>query len=156
MSSGSIAGGPYVGAMLRVVWQWVREQIFSGVVGAGYGDLNPAHVAMFRHPSLEGLRPSELAAQLQITKQSVNDLLGHLEGRGYLVREVDPIDRRARVVRLTSKGRRLEKAINEQAHTAELRLAEMLGPRSFGELRQRLEELSRCVALPRGTPGPGA
>jgi DNA-binding MarR family transcriptional regulator len=145
VSSDSVDGGPYVGAMLRVVWQWVRERIFSGVVEAGYDDVNPAHVAMFRYPSLDGLRPSELAAQLQITKQSVNDLVGHLEERGYLVRKPDPIDGRARVVRLTTKGHRLEKTINGQAQTAELRIAEMLGPRPFAELRHALEELSRRV-----------
>ena len=58
-----------------------------------------------------GLRPSQLADQRGITKQSVNDLLGHLEGHGYLVREPDSADGRARVIRLTSKGRRLQQAI---------------------------------------------
>jgi DNA-binding MarR family transcriptional regulator len=144
--SSALADRPrYVGAMLRQVWQWVRDQIYSGVVEAGYDDLNPAHVALFRYPSLDGLRPSEVAAQLQITKQSVNDLVGHLEQRGYVVRKRDPIDGRARVVRLTAKGRRLEKTINAQAHVAELRIAEMLGPRPFAELRHALEELSRRV-----------
>ena len=30
----------YVGATLRVVWQWVRDQMYAGVVAAGYNDLN--------------------------------------------------------------------------------------------------------------------
>jgi DNA-binding MarR family transcriptional regulator len=135
----------YVGAMLRVVWQWVRDQIYAGVVEAGYEDLNPAHVALFRYPSFDGLRPSELAAQRQITKQSVNDLVGHLEAHGYLVRKPDPVDRRARVVRLTATGRRLEQVIHDQARLAELRIAEMLGPQAFAHLRRALEELSRRV-----------
>jgi DNA-binding MarR family transcriptional regulator len=132
--------------MLRVVWQWVREQIFSGVLEAGYDDVNPAHVALFRYPGLDGRRPTELAAQLQITKQSVNDLVGHLEARGYLVRTPDPNDGRARVVRLTTKGHRLERIITRQAHQAELRIAEMLGPRPFTALRHALETLSRSIA----------
>ena len=45
-----------------------------------------------------------LAEEVGITKQSVNDLLGHLEGRGYLVRVPEPVDGRARVIRLTAKG----------------------------------------------------
>lgn len=146
MSSGSVAGGPYVGAMLRVVWQWVRDQLYAGVVAAGYDDLNPAHVAIFRYPSLDGLRPTQLADQIQITKQSVNDLLGHLEARGYLVRERDANDKRARVVRLTTKGRRLEKTINAQAHAAELRIAEMLGPNRFAHLHRALQVLARDLA----------
>jgi DNA-binding MarR family transcriptional regulator len=139
---------PYVGALLRVVWQWVRDQIYAGVVDAGYDDLNPAHVSLFRHPGLDGMRPTALAAQLLITKQSVNDLLGHLEDRGYIVRKPDPADGRARVVRLTAKGRRLEQTIYAQAHVAEVRIAEMLGPRPFAELRRALEEVAGRVRQP--------
>ncbi len=84
MSSNSFAGEHpsdelprYVGAMLRVVWQWVRDQMYAGVVAAGYDDLNAAHVGLWRYPGLDGLRPSQLADRAGITKQSVNDLLGH-------------------------------------------------------------------------------
>jgi DNA-binding MarR family transcriptional regulator len=127
--------------MLRVIWQWVREQIFAGVVAAGYDDLNPAHVGLFRYPTLDGQRPTELADQLQIKKQSINDLLRHLEQSGYLVRKIDPADRRARIVRLTARGQRLEKIINDQAKEAENQIAEMLGNKRFMRLRSELEVL---------------
>ena len=134
--------GPHVGAMLRHVWQQVWREIFSGVSAAGYDDVNPAHVGLFRHPGLDGQRPSELAEQLQITKQSVNDLLGHLETHGYLTREPDPDDGRARVVRLTAKGRRLQKTIHGQAQAAEHRIADTLGVRRYTQLRHALEDLT--------------
>ena len=47
---------PYIGARLRVVWQWVRDQMFEVVVAAGYDDLNAAHIGLSRYPGLEGLR----------------------------------------------------------------------------------------------------
>jgi DNA-binding MarR family transcriptional regulator len=152
MSSESPYDGPYLGGMLRISWQWIREQIFAGVVAAGYDDLNPAHVGLFRYPTLDRQRPSELADQLQITRQSVNDLLGHLEQTGYLTRESDPSDGRARVVRLTAKGRRLEKTINGEAQAAELRIAELLGPRRFTQLRVALEELAERLIRDDGQP----
>ncbi|WP_083847070.1 MarR family winged helix-turn-helix transcriptional regulator [Marinobacter sp. BSs20148] len=141
MSNISSHNSPYIGAMLRVIWQWVREQIFAGVVAAGYDDLNPAHVGLFRYPTLDGQRPTELADQLQIKKQSINDLLRHLEQSGYLVRKIDPADRRARIVRLTARGQRLEKIINDQAKEAENQIAEMLGNKRFMRLRSELEVL---------------
>jgi DNA-binding MarR family transcriptional regulator len=137
---------PYVGAMLGVVWQWVREQLYAGVVAAGYDDLNAAHVGLWRWPGLEGLRPSQLADRRGITKQSVNDLLGHLEQRGYLLRVPDSADGRARVIRLTSKGRRLEQTIYAEAGTAQLRIAEILGPRRFAQLHSSLELLTEQLA----------
>jgi len=137
---------PYVGAMLGVVWQWVRDQLYAGIVAAGYDDLNAAHVGLWRYPGLEGLRPSQLADRRGITKQSVNDLLAHLEQHGYLIRVPDPDDGRARVIRLTSKGWRLQQAIYAEAGAAQLRIAEILGPRRFAQLHSSLELLTKQLA----------
>ena len=153
MSSHSFAGdhpggerSRFVGAMLRVVWQWVRDQMYAGVVAAGYDDLNAAHVGLWRYPGLDGLRPSQLADELGITKQSVNDLLGHLERHGYLGRVPDSADGRARVIRLTSKGLRLEETIYAEARAAQLRIAEILGPRRFAQLHSSLELLTELLS----------
>jgi DNA-binding MarR family transcriptional regulator len=131
--------------MLRDVWQWVRDQMYAGVVAAGYDDLNAAHVGLWRYPGLSGLRPSQLADHVGITKQSVNDLLGHLEAHGYLQRVPDSADGRARVIRLTSKGQRLQETIYAEAGAAQLRIAEILGPRRFAELRGSLERLTELL-----------
>jgi DNA-binding MarR family transcriptional regulator len=131
--------------MMRVVWQWVRDQMYAGVVAAGYDDLSAAHVGLWRYPGLDGLRPTELAEHVGITKQSVNDLLGHLESHGYLERVPDSADGRARVIRLTSKGRRLEQTIYAEARAAQMRIAEVLGPRRFAQLRSSLELLTELL-----------
>ena len=81
-----------------------------------------------------------------LTKQSVNDLLGHLEHHGYLSRVPDPFDGRARVIRLTSKGRRLQQTIYDQAGAAEHRIAEILGPRRFAQLHSCVELLKEQLA----------
>jgi DNA-binding MarR family transcriptional regulator len=132
--------------MLRVVWQWVRDQLYAGVVAAGFDDLNAAHVGLWRYPGLEGVRPSQLADRVGITKQSVNDLLRHLEGHGYLLRVPDSADGRARVIRLTSKGRRIEQTIYAEAGAAQRRIAEILGPRRFAQLHSSLELLTEQLA----------
>lgn len=153
MSSDSLAGGPdvaergaYIGAMIRVVWQWVRAQMYTGVVAAGYDDLNAAHVGLWRYPGLDGLRPSELADRVGITKQSVNDLLGHLERHGYLERLPDSADGRARVIRLTPKGRRLQETIYAEAQAAQTRIAEILGPQRFDQLHSSLQLLTELLS----------
>ncbi len=133
---------PYIGAMLRVVWQWVRDQLYAGVIAAGFDDLSAAHVGLWRYPGLEGVRPSQLADHVGITKQSVNDLLGHLEAHGYLSRVPDSIDGRARVIRLTAKGRRLAETIYAAAGAAQLQIEEILGPRRFAQLHSSLELLT--------------
>jgi len=144
--------GPYVGALLGVVWHWVRDQLYAGVVAAGYDDLNAAHIGLWRYPGLDGLRPSQLADRVGITKQSVNDLLGHLEQHGYLLRVPDSADGRARVIRLTPRGRRLEQTIYAEAGAAQLRIADILGPQRFAQLHSSLElltqQLTGSLAVP--------
>src|SRR5262245_18908322 len=121
MSSDIDLPPPYIGYSMRVVWQWIWAQNFEAVVRAGYDDVNPAHVSLFRYPGLDGQRMTDVAARMQITKQSVHELIGHLETLGYLVREPDPTNRRARIVRLTSKGRGLQDTVRAQAKDAERR-----------------------------------
>jgi DNA-binding MarR family transcriptional regulator len=141
--------------MTRNIWQWVRQQIHDEVVAAGFEDLNPAHVAIFRYPSPEGMRPSELAEEMQITKQSVNELLGHLEQRGYLVREPDPADSRSRRIRLTDLGRDLEDVVCSAAAAAERTAAGLIGEDRVQELRRTLVDLVAVLGLDRERPSPG-
>jgi DNA-binding MarR family transcriptional regulator len=138
---------PFIGGLTRAVWQWVRGEIHAAVVAAGYDDLNPAHVAVFRNPGPDGMRPSDLAEEMQITKQSVNELLGHLERRGYLVREPDPADSRSRRIRLTDQGHKLEEVVTEAAADAERKAADLIGDDRMGELRSTLADLVTLLGL---------
>jgi len=137
--------GPFIGGMSRFVWQWVRRQIYAEVVAAGFGDLKPAHVYVFRYPSSEGLRPTELADEMQITKQSVNELLGYLEEHGYLVRKPDPTDSRSRRIHLTDLGRELEETCWRAAEGAERTVATLLGEDRLLELRCSLVDLMTAL-----------
>jgi len=46
------------GALVRVIWQWVWERNYAGVAAAGYDDITPAHISMFRYPTLDWRRLS--------------------------------------------------------------------------------------------------
>jgi DNA-binding MarR family transcriptional regulator len=132
---------PAIGALLRLAWQAVREQIYEGVLQAGYTDLNRAHVLLFRWPTIDGLRPSELAVRNQLSRQSINDLLSDLEERGYLERTPDPTDGRARIVRLTERGWDLTQVISDMSFATESEWAQVIGEKRYGEFRDTLYEL---------------
>lgn len=138
----SPADAPRVGALLRRAWQRVRERIYSGVRKDGYDDLNPAHVSLFRYEGLDGRRPTQLAESMQITKQSINDLLRHLERCGYVHCRPDPEDGRARLVRLTARGRQLDAAVRVHAAAAERELTRELGEDSFRALYHLLQKIA--------------
>ena len=132
---------PAIGALLRLAWQAVRERIYEGVLEAGYTDLSRAHVLLFRWPTIDGLRPSELAARNQLSRQTINDLLSDLEKRGYLERTLDPTDGRARIVRLTERGWNLQQVISDMSFATESEWAQVIGETRYGEFRSTLYEL---------------
>jgi DNA-binding MarR family transcriptional regulator len=144
--------GSSIGAMSRQVWQWVRCVMHDEVRSAGFTDLNPAHLMVFRYPAPDGLAPTELAEQMQITKQSVNELLGHLERAGYLVRDLDPEDSRRRRIRLTARGRQVQQAVSSGAQRAERRAAELLGPERLHNLHRDLAEVVALIEAGRLAP----
>jgi DNA-binding MarR family transcriptional regulator len=134
---------PWIGALLRLVWQDVRNQIGESVRSAGFPDVTQAHISLFRYPGLDRCRPTQLADELQISKQAVNDLLRDLECRGYLTREVDGADRRSRLIRLTDRGTELEHAIQTAAQHADADLERRLGAERFQALRATLIDAAR-------------
>lgn len=97
---------------------------------------------MFRNPGVEGLRPGRLAAELNLTKQSVNDLLSHLEASGYIVRIPDPADSRSRIITLTARGRDLETVIWRAAESAEHKALAVIGADRMRDLLEALGDLA--------------
>lgn len=132
-----------IGALLRHAWQMVREQLYSGVCAEGFEDLSPAHIAIFRYEGIEGRRPKDLAEDLQITKQSVNDVLRHLERCGYIELRHDPADRRARQIGLTTRGRKLDAVVRAYARHAEKELERKVGKQEFQRFRDILVQITR-------------
>jgi DNA-binding MarR family transcriptional regulator len=133
---------PLIGPLLRLPLQAIRARMLVEVAAAGYDDIGPAYFNILQAPTPEGMRPTELAARGQMSKQAANKLIRHLERRGYVELEPDPADRRARVVRLTERGRRLIATIRETVEQVEREWAAQLGERRFAELRATLKELS--------------
>lgn len=133
---------PWAGALLRFCWQGVRAHIAEAATAAGYADLTRAHIALFRHPTLDGARPSRLASEVHLSKQAVNDLLGDLEKRGYIRREVDKADRRNRIIRLTRKGQKLESILSRAAQEADQMIKAQLGAQRFHTFRANLIQIA--------------
>jgi len=73
---------------------------------------------VFENIEPDGIRLTELAARSEMTHQSMSELVGILEQRGYVERRPDPSDRRARLVCLTAEGRTLRDVGN--AHIREI------------------------------------
>ena len=82
----------------------------------------------------------------QITKQSMAELVAHLERHGYVERVPDPADRRAKLVRATARGRQLYATAREVIAEIEADWTARLGPTKMRSLRELLQELNEHLA----------
>jgi DNA-binding MarR family transcriptional regulator len=135
-------GPPLIGALLRRPLQVVRARMLERLHEHGFGDLEAAHLAALQYPGPQGLRPSELAARVGMSKQAVNYLLGQLERLGYLVREPDPGDQRSKRIALTERGYAAIPVIRGAVVEVEETWSRELGADEFGRLRELLVGLN--------------
>src|SRR5215204_5672866 len=73
----------------------------------GHPEIRPPHGNVMQFLDDAGTRVSVLADRAQMTKQSMAELVLHLERLGYVERIADPSDGRAKLVRATPRGREL-------------------------------------------------
>jgi DNA-binding MarR family transcriptional regulator len=136
------AGPPLVGALLRRPFMAARARIVQELHAAGFLDLTPAHLAVFQYPGPHGRSPGELARAAGASKQAMNNLLAQLERAGYLVRSVNPDNRRERTLELTARGDTVVTTIRAAVSGIERRWRADLGDRDYEQLRALLERLN--------------
>ena len=126
-------------------------ELVDGLAERGYPDARPGHAAVFLHiDRRSGTRLTELARRARMTKQGMMLLVDDLEQRGYVRRVPDPLDARAKVVRLTARGRRYVAEARRTTAALEARARRELGDRRYETLRGALEELVGTTGEPNG------
>jgi len=78
-------------------------------------------------PGSNGLKASELSAQLQVTPAAVTHLINDLEKAGHVERASDPTDRRIVLIRPTTAGLQMMELANAQFLGILKGLVEFLG-----------------------------
>ena len=134
-------GPPLAGALLRTCWQQVRAELQRALKAAGFDDLQDAHLTVFQYPGPEGLRPSELAKQVRMSRQATNYLIAQLEDRGYLERRA-PSEAERRRVHVTPRGRQLIAAMRTTVQRVEGEWASVVGRARFEAFMDVLRALA--------------
>ena len=127
-----------IGALLRVPSEAIHRRIIDGLNAAGFQGLSLPHMALFRFPGPDGIRPSVLAERAGMSKQAMNRLLGSLEALGYLTRSDAVAGGRPRIVRFTKRGHAAYAQILEVLREIEREWRAELGAKDFAQLKELL------------------
>jgi DNA-binding MarR family transcriptional regulator len=128
---------------IRRIHLTVRQELNDELHRAGYTDLTFAHIYVFQSPGPDGRRPTELAASTNMTKQAMNHLLAGLERGGYVKRIAASGDGRATVLKLTARGRAVQKLLHDRSLELERAWAREIGTKNVAELRRLLIEVDQ-------------
>ena len=131
-----------LGVLLRQPLRALLDELNAGMVAAGYADLRPAHSAVFMNLDTEGTRITDLADRAQMTKQSMGALVSYLEQLGYVSSAPHPHDGRAKVVRLTKKGKATEAPARQNISRVQERWSQLLDKGEMEEFLRLLRKLN--------------
>jgi DNA-binding MarR family transcriptional regulator len=130
-----------IGALLRVPGQAIHRRIINELNAVGFADLHLPHMAVLQYPGPDGVRPGTLAERAGMSKQAMNQLLGSLEGLGYIVRSDAPDQGRARIVHFTKRGHAAYSKIHDILRDIEREWSTELGPKDFAQLKELLSRV---------------
>ena len=141
-----------MGLLLKLPYLELERYTSRRLAELGFGEVRPAHYAVFQVLRPEGSRLTDLAERAGMTKQSMGYLVDHLQHHGYLQRVPDPKDQRAQIIRITPKAKQFDEAVEaviEELHAA---WAGRIGKAKFRQLRELLGELVGVLGEENGHP----
>jgi len=137
-------------ALLYTAADSLVAELTARMQEAGYGDVRGAHGCVFGNIDAEGMRLTELADLAGMTKQAVGEAVSDLEVLGYAERVSDPSDGRAKIIRLTARGRAAQRAGFEIIADIERAWVERFGEDRVERMRALLMDITAGAPQPAG------
>ncbi|MFG1852518.1 MarR family winged helix-turn-helix transcriptional regulator [Actinomadura geliboluensis] len=143
--SGENAGrrAPDLGMLAGRLMRVLQDELFQRLAEQGHPDVRPRHGTVLAFLDAEGMRATELAARSGQHKQIVGTIVDELTALGYVRREPDPADRRAKRIVPTEHG--LDEIAKARAILADIedRHRRALGDAAFSAFKDAFQRIVR-------------
>jgi DNA-binding MarR family transcriptional regulator len=123
----------------------MQQLVADELARRGFDDLRPALLAVGQHVGANGSRITELAERAWLSKATVVYAVDELERLGYVTRQPDPTDGRAKLVMPTARAHAAERAARETVAEIRDAWAELLGEPEMAALEAGLRRLRATV-----------
>jgi DNA-binding MarR family transcriptional regulator len=133
---------PHIGVLLERARRRVLNNVVDRFQREGFTDIRWAHGSVFVFLPEDGIRLTDLAQRARMTKQSMGELVRDLEDLGYVERQTDPDDARARIITFTERGRIANEIGIDEILATEAEWASEVGEERVRALRETLELLT--------------
>jgi DNA-binding MarR family transcriptional regulator len=119
----------------------VQDELYARLDEVGHGQLTRLHGAVIAHLDEEGTRATELARRSGRHKQIIGRIVDELEELGYVERQPERADRRAKLVVPTERGREVMRLSDEVILDIERRLADALGKKRYDDFKRSFSQV---------------
>ncbi|MBI3791092.1 MAG: MarR family transcriptional regulator [Gemmatimonadetes bacterium] len=144
--STSPAGAPDFGILLNVAYGRFKGRLHAHLRARGFDDLGPSHGYVFRALADGPLLLARLAERMGISPQGALKVVQDMVAGGYVAREADPDDARAKRLSLTPRGRRALAEARRFHARFERELARAAGATAVRDTRRVLSAMAAMAA----------
>jgi DNA-binding MarR family transcriptional regulator len=123
----------------------MADEVQRRIAADGLEDLRMADGVVFQHLVPGPLAIGELAARLGVSQQAASKSVADLERRGYVLRDADPADGRARHAVLTERGEAAIAAGRRHRAAIQAELAARLGAERVEGARRALVDVLEAL-----------
>jgi DNA-binding MarR family transcriptional regulator len=127
-------------AALLAASAWFDAALLARLAASGGPSLSPNRSRAFLAMSAGPVRVSDMARELDISRQAAHKLLDTLAADDLVERHIDQRDQRAHVVSLTSRGLAVARAAGAILRELEEELTERIGSEHVDALREALAQ----------------
>ncbi len=128
-------------ALLRAARSSYGNAIMAALAAAGFDDVPRNGPYVLGGMANRGGSAAGLVRELGVSKQAASQLIDTLVIRGYLVRDVDPQDRRRQTLAVTERGRAAAVTIRTAVDAVDAELAQLISAQDMAGLRAGLMAL---------------
>lgn len=119
-------------------YYWYDEGLQNSLAAAGYPGLSRTKSMLMVNIANGITRPSDLARNIGITRQAIQQTLVEMERDGLVTMIQDPNDGRAKIVKFSRRGVGIGKAAFAAIDEIEQELTDRLGAKTLEQLRDTL------------------
>jgi DNA-binding MarR family transcriptional regulator len=128
-----------LGLLLLEAFRWFDDSLLASFKELGWQEISPAQSLVLTYLAADGIRISELARRLGVSRQAAQKSVTELEQANMVLTEVDPSNSSAKIVSLTKLGQTNVAAALEAFAQIEQKLSKRIGDSKVAKIRKTLE-----------------
>lgn len=129
-----------MGRLLLDAFNWLDTGLLASLKEQGWPDLSHSQSMVMAYLGSDGIRISELARRLGVSRQAAQKSVKELERLKLVKTEVDPTNSSAKTVVLTDQGKANVTAALNAFSEIEMQLSRRIGSADLASMRKTLEK----------------